>query len=301
MRLLVTGGGGFVGSRFLATLAQSTPDWPLRCLSRNPDRVRGLLPQAPAHWEVLAHDLAREPIPTGWLADIECVLHLAAATGRASHQTYDIVNRQATERLALAAQHAGVQRFIFVSSVAAGFGDTRYYPYAWSKRAAEETVMGTALDAIVVRPTMIFGSGSPVAAGLRALAGGPALLLPGRGTHAVQPVAVADVVQAIHRALEPTTRSGLYGAGGRECLSMRALLERFRRALGRDPGPIVSIPLAPLRTALSVIERLTGPRLPVTAGQLASFANPATVLDLQSLTTPTVDLDTMLAESLVNG
>lgn len=300
MRLLVTGSGGFVGSRFLATLAESTPEWPVRCLSRKPDRVRDRLPPAAAHWAYLTHDLARDPIPVEWLADIECVVHLAAATGRANHQTYDAVNRQGTARLALACKQAGVRRFVLVSSVAAGFGDTRYYPYAWSKRAAEEAVKETAIQAIVMRPTMIFGPGSAVAAGFRGLAGGPALLLPGRCTHAVQPVGVADVVRAIRQAVEPTTGPGLYGVGGPECLSMRELLERLRHALGKAPGPILPMPLGPLRSALGMMERFIGPRLPVTAGQLASFANPATVLDLPRLAKPTVDLDTMIAESFPN-
>jgi len=301
MRLLVTGGGGFVGSRFLATLAESTPAWQLRCLSRDANRMRDRLPPATAHWECHTHDLARDPVPVEWLADVECVVHLAAATGRADDQTYDTVNRQGTARLAQACKQAGVQRFVFVSSVAAGFDDTRYYPYAWSKRAAEEAVRETAIQAIVVRPTMIFGPQSAVAAGLRGLAGGPALLLPGRCAHSVQPVGVADVVRAIRQALEPTTSAGLYGVGGPECLTMRDLLERTRQALGKAPGPIVSIPLAPLRSALGTMERFIGPLLPVTAGQLSSFANPATVVDLPRLAKPIVDLDTMIAESFPNG
>jgi len=265
MRLLVTGGSGFVGTRFLAALAEAEPEWSLRCLL---------------------------------FTEIECVVHLAAATGRADANTYDIVNRRATVELIQAAEQAGVSRFVFVSSVAAGFTDTKFYPYAWSKRDAEDALRDTSMDVIIVRPTMILGRGSAIAAGLRSLAGGPALLLPGSGTHTVQPVAVDDVVRAIRRALEPAVTPGLYGVGGPSCVTMRSLLERIRTALGKGTGPTFRLPLHILRTSLGVIESFVGPRLPVTAAQFASSANPGVVTHLPQLVEATVGLDIMIDDSL---
>ena len=66
---------------------------------------------------------------------------------------------------------------------------------------------------------------------------------------------------------------GIVELGGADRLTMAALLDRCRVAAGRRPHTTISIPLAPIRLVLGLMEPLARPILPMTAGQLAAFVN----------------------------
>lgn len=56
-------------------------------------------------------------------------------------------------------------------------------------------------------------------------------------------------------------------------MAFREFLELVQRALRGTPGRIVTVPLAPIRFGLAMLEPALRPWMPVTAGQLALFAN----------------------------
>jgi nucleoside-diphosphate-sugar epimerase len=174
-----------------------------------------------------------------------------------------------------AARAAGVPRFIFVSSIAAGFPDRRGYPYAASKSEAEQIVLAAGLDTLVIRPTMVLGPGSPVLTGLRRLAGAPLGIVFGSGRVPVQPIHRDDLVDLLLGALSLDPLGGrTIEVGGPETIDLIDLLRRIRRVRTAGAGPMLHLPLGPTRALLSVLEPALFSLLPFTAGQLASFANP---------------------------
>ena len=269
--LFVTGATGFLGRRLIAALAPL--DVELTCLVRTPGALTPQLTGRP-RWRAAVGDLAGLALDSVPLGGARTIIHLAALTGRASGGQFFEANVAGTRALISAARSAGVTRLVFVSSIAASFPDRRFYPYAESKCAAEALVRESGLDTVILRPTMIFGPGSPVFNGLAKLAAGPAALALGGGRARVQPIHADDVVRLL-LALATMERLGgrILEAGGPEILSMRELLVRIRRQLKGVTGPVLSLPLEPLRTLLGLIEPLALPVLPLTAGQLASFAN----------------------------
>ena len=300
--LFFTGASGFIGRRLLAALPPAAAE--VRLLSRHPEGLTAAGPLSPG-WRMVAGDLAA---PGGWeaaLAGCETVLHLAAATGKARPRTLAAVNRDGTERLLRAAGAAGVRRIILVSSIAAGFTDRRYYPYAETKQQAEGLVLGSALDALVVRPTTVFGPGSPTLRGLRALATAPVAVCFGNGRVTLQPIHVDDLVELLARALGLATLGGrIVDAGGPERLSMEALLRRIRRAWTARDGPLVHLPAAPVRHLLALLEPALFPLLPLTAGQLASFVNEGTARPdplVAQLHAPSRGIDAMIAPESARG
>lgn len=269
--LFLTGASGFLGRRLLAALASL--DIELTCLARSPGALTPLLTGRP-RWRTASGDLATLAHDSASLVGARSIIHLAALTGKASGAQFVDANVEGTRALIAAARSAGVRRLIFVSSIAASFADRRYYPYAESKRAAEALVRESGLDIVILRPTMIFGAGSPVFTGLARLAAGPAAIALGGGRVRVQPIHVDDVVRLLLAlAAEEDLGGRILEAGGPEVLSMRELLVRIRRQLKGVAGPVLSLPLEPLRTLLGLIEPVALPVLPLTAGQLASFAN----------------------------
>ena len=294
--LAVTGATGFVGRRLVAALLERRAPR-VRLLVRDP--ASAALPRSlPPGWDVVPADLGAPRWETD-LAGIDTVVHLAARTGKARPASHHRDGVVATTALLRAAERSGVRRFLFVSSIAAGFPDRRFYHYANAKAAAESAVLASRLETLIVRPTMVFGSGSPVLAGLVKLASLPRPLMFGAG-QSVQPVHVDDLVVAILAALDLDRWAGqTLDYGGPITLPMDQLLARIRSARGLPARRPIRVPLEPLRTLLALAEPLFLPVLPFTAGQLASFANSAAARPdaSQTLPAPRVGLEDMIRES----
>lgn len=267
--LFLTGGTGFIGRRLLARVAAER-SYRLRTLTRRVD----LTDTANDRLEVVAGDL-REPATYGEaLCGIDTVLHLAAVTGRAAPEDYFDVNVRGTVALLDTCARAGVGRFVYVSSIAATYPDKTAYYYAQSKLSAEDAVRKSRLNYLIVRPTIVLGSDSPVWRSLRALAGLPVMPLFGDGSTRVQPIDVDDVVTFLTSMIElPRLPDAAVDLGGPEVATFLTLLKRIRRRLrGRDTG-IVNLPVRPIMILLAQMERWARPLLPVTAGQLSAFVN----------------------------
>lgn len=261
-RVVVTGATGFVGRRVLPRLHD------LELVAAG--RTRPELPVA----TYIKWDAESTPFPAELLSAGDVVLHMAAATGTASASTMRQVNEMAVSALVQAARCRRVQHLIFVSSIAAGFRDVRWYAYALAKRASERVVLSAEIPATVVRPTMILGPGSPVLAGLRRLACAPLPVVLGRGEARVQPVHVEDVADLLAGLCAAPPEPGqVIEVGGPETLTMTDLIARLRAAQRMPPARVRRIPVGALRPALAMCERLLPVHLPITAGQLASFVN----------------------------
>lgn len=273
--VVLTGATGFVGRRVLSQLAAAAAP-SVQAIARHPESLQSSQDWQPA-WRAIACDIGRDPVPAGTLPGGSVVLHLAAATGKTSPREMRQVNVEGTRRLLQAAKEAGVAHFIFVSSIAASFRDQRWYHYAHAKREAEALVAASGIPCSIVRPTMIFGPGSPVEAALTGLATGGAPIVLGSGEVAVQPVHVDDLASfLVALAADAPAGGAPMELGGGEHMSMRALLARIRVAHSLPSRTPTSIPLGFIRTVLGAVEPIVGTALPVSAGQLASFVNDAT-------------------------
>ncbi|HSE66206.1 MAG TPA: hypothetical protein VLB12_04415, partial [Gemmatimonadales bacterium] len=153
--------------------------------------------------------------------------------------------------------------------------------------------------------TMIFGPGSPVLEGLARLAAGPVGVVFGSGKVQVQPIAVQDVARVlIATAQRHSLDATEFDVGGPEVLTIEELIERIRTIVKGGSGRLVHVPIEPLRASLAVLQRLVGPALPLTAGQLASFANDGTAIPhpwVEPFIPQMQPIDAMLRESLRGG
>jgi nucleoside-diphosphate-sugar epimerase len=264
--ILITGANGFLGSRLLADVLATA------------GRVVCLGHRAPsAHArdvEFVAGDLLDHAACRKAVKGCDTVLHLAAATGKHPPAEYFRVNRDGTAILLQQSEESGVERFLYVSTIAARFENRSHYYYADSKLQAEGLVHKSGLKWAIVRPTMIFGPGSPVQDGLRRLAALPLLPVFGNGRTPVQPVFVGDVVKVIAGILETDAFGGrTIEIGGPEVLSIEDLLLRMRRVAGVRNNRVIHLPVNAIAACLGAIEPVLRPLLPITAGQLASFIN----------------------------
>lgn len=166
MKVLVTGGTGFLGSHLVEQLLEN-PANEVIALVRDPSRLRWL--EGIDRVRILEGDLLTVPaLPTG----LSHVFHLAGLTKTLKSKDYYTVNQKGTASLlrALEAQK-DLQRFVHVSSVAAGgpsspAGPVRecdpprpVSPYGVSKLKAEEEVLKIVdrLPAAILRLSAVYG------------------------------------------------------------------------------------------------------------------------------------------------
>jgi len=264
--VFVTGGTGFVGSRFLQRAAAGRR---ILCLSRaRPAKV-------PANVEFIQGDLSVPETYANALKGCAAVVHLAAVTGKSRPENYFQVNREGVRALIGECRRAEVPQFLFVSTIAAKFGNQSRYYYAQSKRQAEELVAASGMRYTIVRPTMVLGKGSAVYAGLSKLANLPVIPIFGNGRALVQPVSVDDLSAALSAILEDPAFTGrIVEIGGPEILSIEKLLLKIRSGKGAS---VIHLPSGLMAAAVGLLEKVLLPVLPFTAGQIASFVNDGTV------------------------
>ena len=242
MRLLVTGGSGFLGRHVLAEAHRRGHE--CLALARSPGaaQVVSALGAVPVPGD-LDDDAALPAVLAG--AHCEVLVNLASlGFGHAP-------------AIVAAARAAGLDRSVFISTTAV----TTALP-ARSKTvrlAAERVIRASGLKWTILRPTMIYGAPGDrnLSRLLVLLRRAPVLPVPGGGGRLQQPVHVADLAGAVLNAVErPETAGRSYDVAGPEALTFAALLRESAAAAGRRIH-LVPVPLAPVITLTRWYERLS--------------------------------------------
>ena len=112
LRIGVTGATGFIGQHLIRQALEQ--GFVVRAMVRTPAKLGGL---GHDNLEIHAGGLGLDD--AGFCADCDVIIHLAGLIKARSRADFDAVNVNAAQRVAQAAQSAGVARFILVSSMTA--------------------------------------------------------------------------------------------------------------------------------------------------------------------------------------
>jgi uncharacterized protein YbjT (DUF2867 family) len=222
MRVFVTGGTGFVGSRVVDALLADGHEVPLLVHRRTPPARPGVTSAK--------GNVAKGEIPD--LRGHDAVVHLVGILVQDRNQTFETAHVGATRGVVEAAKRAGVRRYLHMS---ANGVDARDTPYFRTKADAEDIVRASGLDWTIFRPSFIAGEGKGFDAEFaRVIRLSPVVPVVGGGRFFMQPVTLRDVALAFARALRTREAVGkTYCIGGPETLEFREYLPRLASLMGK--------------------------------------------------------------------
>lgn len=274
MKMLVTGGTGFIGSR-LALAARGLGHPVVVAGQLNSDAERARAQELARGGVAIEQGPLQDPAYARRLVQgCQSVIHLAAAQHEANVPDgyFFDVNVNGTRTLIDACKMAGVQRFVYGSTIGV-YGESRgqildestpprpVNAYGRSKLSAEELVKSyrDALQISIVRISETYGPGDFRLLKLfRAVNRGRFLII-GSGLNRRQPIHVSDLVRGLLLAAQSDAAVGeTFVMAGEETLTTREMVGEVAGALGRTP-PAWRLPMWPFLAAAVVLERTLPP------------------------------------------
>lgn len=267
MKVAVIGATGFVGSHLVPQLVANGHG--VIAISRGGRRLPGWSDAV----ETRTADVTRDDLACA-LAGADAAVHLVAIPRETGGHRFDAVNVLGVQRVVAAAERIGLRRLVHLSVL--GVADDPKLGYLHSKWRGEQAVRDSSLDWVVLRPSLLFGTGDGffnlVRTTLRWWSPG-VVVIPGRGDARFQPLSVDDLAIAIERSLTDADRSGsVYQLGGPDWLSYRQIVDavmaatRMRRLKLGMPIPLIS--------AMTAVTDRVLPIFPVSHDQIASLGRP---------------------------
>jgi nucleoside-diphosphate-sugar epimerase len=276
MRILITGGTGFIGSSLARRLLEAGHEVRLLSLINTPAEAANARVLAERGAVLVEGSVADRDLQTRALEGVDVVHHIAAVMREADvpDSVFWDTNVGATKDLLRASRERGVGRFVYCSTMGVT-GDVRgrrvdestpHRPkdiYQRTKSAAELWVLGQArtdgLGATAVRPADVYGPGDRRLVKLFRMIEKGRFVYLGNGRGRRHMIYIDDLVDGMIAAQERQAAMGrVYLLAGPAPIPLRELAERIARQLGVRP-PRLRLPYRPVRLAAAAVEAVCRP------------------------------------------
>lgn len=229
---VVFGGSGFVGRAIVASLAKR--GWRIRAACRRPDLAGHLQPMGnvgqihAVQANLRFPDSVQEAVEGADL--VVNAVGILAPTGR---QSFRAIHDEGAGLVARAAKEAGATKFVHISAIGASADASANY--ARSKARGERAVQSAFPEAVILRPSIVFGTEDEFFNRFAAMARiSPFLPLIGGGKTVFQPVYVGDIGEAVANIAGGQGQHGqIYELGGPGRYTFKELLELTQKYAGR--------------------------------------------------------------------
>jgi len=274
--VLLTGASGYVGGRLIPLLEQQPVI--LRCLARNPDKLRRLVKESTqiVQGDVLdsgSLDEAMKGVQTAYY-----LVHLMSGS-----KDFEKEDRQAATNFALAAKKAGVRRIIYLGGLGDD-ADPKLSPHLRSRHEVGEILRNSGVETIEFRASLVIGTGSLSFDLVKSLTDRlPVMLCPRWLTTPTQPIAVDDVLAYLLAAKDlPPADSRIFEIGSPDVTTYGGMIREYARQKGLRRW-LISVPvLTPYLSSLW-LALVTPASFEVGRHLIEGLKNPTVVRDTKAL------------------
>lgn len=265
------GGSGFIGHYAARALVEA--GYRVRIAVRRPHLAGDVRLAGPPGWIDIAQANVRNRLSVERAIEgADAVVNLVGILYEKGQQSFETAQLGGAQTVAECAAAAGIKRFVQISAI--GADENSESDYARTKALAEQAVRDAIPEAVILRPSIVFGPEDDFFNKFAGMASHPvsniAPFLPaiGGGKTKLQPVYAGDVAEAIAAAVSRDDVQGkTFELGGPRTYTFNELydfigdtIDRKRYALplpyfvakpmGLTFGAIWKIPFLPLHTVL---------------------------------------------------
>jgi len=240
MSKLVTiyGGSGFVGRYIARRMAKD--GWRVRVAVRRPNEAMHVKPYGvPGQVEPVFCNIRDDASVAAVMQGCDAVVNCVGVLNELGKNTFQALHVDGAERIARIAAEHGVASMVHLSAIGADAESPS--AYGRSKAAGEAAVLQHMPNAMILRPSVLFGTEDNFFnrfAGMTRL--GPVLPI-AHGKTLFQPVFVDDVAKAAVMGVLGDAEGGVYELGGPEVKSLRSLMDEMLAVIHRR-RLVVSLP-----------------------------------------------------------
>ena len=251
--ITVFGGSGFIGRQVVNRLAQE--GWRIRVACRRPDLAFVLQPLGvPGQIFPVQANLRDPHSLAAALKGASAAINLVGILAETGKQRFDAIHGKGPGAVAEAVKAAGINNFVHVSAIGADAASAS--AYARSKAAGEAAVRAVLPDAVILRPSVVFGPGDDFFNRFGAMGRFFPFETVVGGNTKFQPVYVGDVAEAVVRAVSGKARKGAtYELGGPEVRSFESLV-RYVLAVSDRERPVLNLSFGMGKFVASIMQTL---------------------------------------------
>ena len=232
MSQLVTifGGSGFVGRYIARRMAKQ--GWRVKVAVRRPNDALFVKPYGVVgQVEPVFCNIRDDASVLSAVSGADVVVNCVGILSELGKNRFHSVQGDGAERIARLAAQQGAVRFVQISAIGADKGSDSQYSI--SKAQGEEGILQHFPDAVILRPSVIFGSEDQFFNRFASMARlSPVLPLIGADSK-FQPVYVDDVAKVAELAVLGRASGGIYELGGPDVASFKSLMERMLTLIQR--------------------------------------------------------------------
>ncbi|SLN42097.1 complex I NDUFA9 subunit family protein [Ruegeria meonggei] len=246
----IYGGSGFVGRYIARRMANA--GWRVRVAVRRPNEAMFVKPYGVVgQVEPILCNIRDDASVAAAMRGADAVVNCVGVLNELGKNAFDAVQADGAERIARLAADQKIARMVHISAIGADAESVS--AYSRTKAQGEAGVLAHMPDAVILRPSVIFGTEDQFFnrfAGMTRM--GPFLPLVGADTR-FQPVYVDDVAKAAVQGALGKAEAGIYELGGPEVKTFRALMDQMLGVIYRR-RVIIGIPFFVARIMAGMLD-----------------------------------------------
>lgn len=278
MNILISGASGFIGSGLVRQLSLN-PSYNVRCITRNPDSLRG---RVPPNIQIVKADGANLSDLVSAMTGIDVAYYLIHSMEGSSRdwKKFEERDREIARNFAVASTRCNVKRIIYLGGLTNEKNPDRLSPHMKSRYEVGEILKQSTASVTIFRAAVILGYGGGSSEMLSYLVDRlPLMVCPKWVLTRSQPIAVDDVVSYLAKTIEAEETVGrTFDIGGPEVLTYTEMMKRYARLTGKSVR-IMIIPFLTPRLSSYWVDLITPLRASLARPLIDSLKHEAIVED----------------------